>query len=771
VFGTSYSDTGRWQQLRIEGIPRLLARQVWALRSQLGPKIDGREAYVERVLLNVYGGPGVTNVWIDDLEVAGFASAGSPPPGGKPRQPVMPPTANEAINPGSLPGSARVPFDSPPRPGVQLSGSVLLLDGQPLLPRVIEYQGEPLALVKQLGFNAIWLRQVPPPQLCDQAQRLGLGLVCPPPRPANADAPAALGQFGPEFQPVLAWDLGHDLIGEQLDGVGRWAEAVRAADSRQRRPLICSARNELRGYSRQVDLLLIDRRPLGTSMELADYASWVRRQPLLARPGTPVWTTVQTQPNEGLRRQLAALSPGRPLPGTAAGEQIRLLVYTAISAGSRGLVFLSHSPLGATDPDTRQRAADLELLNLELQLIEPWAAGGTFVSTAETTVPEVAGAVLRMDRTRLVLPIWTGPGAQCVTSQSTIEELPLVVPGTPESDAAYQLAVGRLAPLRKKRATGGIRVTLEDFGLSGMVFFAQDPLIIDAVTRRAAGLGKRQAELQCALAQEKFRTVTEVVGQLARHTPPTVSATQRLEAAHRSLQLCSSQLAAGQFPTAASHAAGALRPLRLLERACWQFAMTGQNSPLSSPGTASFTTLPWHWDLMDRLAGCRAGPNLLPGGDFECLDVMMQSGWRHYQHPVEGIRTAADLIAEARHSGLLGLRLTARADDAENPPAMIETPPLWITSPAVAVEAGQVVRIHGWVNIPAAVTGSVDGLMIVDSLAGDDLAVRIDKTGGWKEFTLYRAAREPAAVSVTFALSGLGEARIDDVTIQVLKPR
>ena len=145
-------------------------------------------------------------------------------------------------------------------------------------------------------------------------------------------------------------------------------------------------------------------------MELTDYAAWVRRQPLLARPGTPVWTAVQTQPNEGLRRQLAAISPGRPLPGAIAGDQIRLLVYTAISAGSRGLIFRSQSPLTATDPDTRQRVTDLELLNLELQLIEPWTAGGTFVATAESTVPEVNGAVLRTDRARLVLPLWIAGG-------------------------------------------------------------------------------------------------------------------------------------------------------------------------------------------------------------------------------------------------------------------------------------------------------------------------------------------------------------------------
>ena len=103
---------------------------------------------------------------------------------------------------------------------------------------------------------------------------------------------------------------------------------------------------------------------------------------------------------------------------------------------------------------------------------------------------------------------------------------------------------------------------------------------------------------------------------------------------------------------------------------------------------------------------------------------------------------------------------------------MIETPPVWITSPPVRIEAGQLICIHGWVNLPSPVAGSVDGLMVVDSLSGDDMAERIvDKTKGWKEFTLYRAARESGMVSVTFRISGLGEVRLDDVTIQAVQPR
>ena len=78
VAGTSYSDTGRWQELRITDMPRLLTRQIRALYSQVGPNLDGREAYVDAVLLKISGGQGVSNVWIDDLDIAGYVSQSGP---------------------------------------------------------------------------------------------------------------------------------------------------------------------------------------------------------------------------------------------------------------------------------------------------------------------------------------------------------------------------------------------------------------------------------------------------------------------------------------------------------------------------------------------------------------------------------------------------------------------------------------------------------------------------------------------------------------------
>ena len=76
--------------------------------------------------------------------------------------------------------------------------------------------------------------------------------------------------------------------------------------------------------------------------------------------------------------------------------------------------------------------------------------------------------------------------------------------------------------------------------------------------------------------------------------------------------------------------------------------------------------------------------------------------------------------------------------------------------------------IHGWVQVPRAITGSVDGLMVIDSLAGEALALRCGATSGWQEFSLLRAARSSGALVITFALTGVGEALLDDVTIQAI---
>jgi hypothetical protein len=60
--------------------------------------------------------------------------------------------------------------------------------------------------------------------------------------------------------------------------------------------------------------------------------------------------------------------------------------------------------------------------------------------------------------------------------------------------------------------------------------------------------------------------------------------------------------------------------------------------------------------------------------------------------------------------------------------------------------------------------------MVYDSLAGPTLAERIPVTDGWREFVLYRAAPRDGEMTVTFALTGFGEAYLDNVTVSVHEP-
>lgn len=814
IAGSTYTLTGHWQQLAIEDFPRALLHQVFILRNQLSPTqqagwpVDSREAYVSRVLLNVCGGPGLTNVWTDDLEVYGHVPSSSAP--GYPRSgPIADPapTGGPAAAPGEPSRNispATGPVAGPPEPlrrEVKLAGSILTVNGYPIFPRAIEYHGERLAYLRQLGFNTVWLRTVPSREFLWEARQLGLWLVSPPPLASDPGGASPMpgvqpeAEIGPEFEPVLAWDLGHGLTGENLDANRRRAESVRLADSRFSRPLLCAPSNNLRSYSRQVDFLLIDRRPLGTSLEMSNYGNWVLRQPLMALPGTPLWTTVQTQAGEGLRRQLAALASAQPPPTAMGYEQIRLLVYTAISAGSRGLLFLSDTSLEAQDDQTRQRVLAMQLLNWELAVVEPLVAGGTKdeLATAESNQPLVKGAVLRdrASRARIFMPMWLAGGSQCVAPEAAAGKLQLTLFGVPESSRVFEVAGGRLEEPRHLSQPGGMQVTLEEFGLSALLFLAEDPENMAEMARRAAVAAPQTAHFESYLAAQKLESVNRVYGQIggrvlqsgeqgAGNREPAYSQLSaprsllkpaiELEIARQDLRICDARLASGDYPMASFYARRAMRPLRKLERAAWDAAMKGRDSPVVVPGTSSFQTLPWYWAMSDRIATLRPGANRLPGGDFENLPLMVQSGWRWFHYAAPGIQCAVDPMPEARHGGLMGLRLTARADIPEKPPAMIEVPPLRVCSPATPVEAGQIVRIHGWVNAPIAITGSVDGLMVVESLTGEEMALRIDKTAGWREFTMYRVVPQSGPVALTFVLTGLGEVWLDDVTIEVMEP-
>jgi hypothetical protein len=220
----------------------------------------------------------------------------------------------------------------------------------------------------------------------------------------------------------------------------------------------------------------------------------------------------------------------------------------------------------------------------------------------------------------------------------------------------------------------------------------------------------------------------------------------------------------------------AMQLVARVRRGHWEQTARAFPSPAASPCIAQFTTLPLHWAFAARIAGPVSsqastwGPNVQAAGDMESLDQMLRAGWQQQRFVPEGIGADVSLSLADPHSGRSALRMQAGAADEKRSPRIIERPPVWVVSSPVPVRQGQLVRIHGWAQVPQPLTGSPDGLLVFDSIGGPDLGERIRLTRAWREFTLYRAVPESGKLTVTFALTGLGEAWVDDLSVSLLNP-
>lgn len=157
---------------------------------------------------------------------------------------------------------------------------------------------------------------------------------------------------------------------------------------------------------------------------------------------------------------------------------------------------------------------------------------------------------------------------------------------------------------------------------------------------------------------------------------------------------------------------------------------------------------------------------------MERIDTLADAGWRHFARPQAEIRTAVEISAGTPASGRGSLRLIATPADPAEAPVVVETPPVWVTTPPLEAPAGKLIEVSAQVWVPKPITGSVDGLFVFDSLGGPALGERVASSRNWRRMVLHRivpadAAREP--FTVTFALTGLGEARIDDVSVRTLE--
>jgi hypothetical protein len=766
--GDTYQQTGRWQRLDLRRPMKLAKDQQQLLRAELNKDIDLTDVYVDQLILNVYTGAGVLELGIDDLEIGPIAES-------SPFKTTSRPTSKDPRTGRPSPNRAAV---------VKLDGERLLVSGKPFFFRAIRHTDTPLKVLRDAGFNSIWLDDATSAGDLEEAVNQGFWLVPSLPLADDAEPKStaafgrSMGRFLEQQDAVLFWDMGRGgLAAEQAPTIAAYAKLVHTSDPN--RPVAADVWDGFQPYSRHVELLGVHRWPLMTGLEMTNYREWLNQRRLLAQPGSFTWTWVQTHLPDWYANLVyeqgsdsAFKEPIGPQP-----EQVRLLTYTALSAGCRGLGFWSDRFL-ADSHQGRDRLLGMALLNQELQMLEPLLVTAKSPSWINTSVAEIKAAVMTTDKGVLVLPIWMGPGSQFVPGQAAASHLTMTVPAMPDSMKAWLVSPGEVRSLETQRELGGTKIVIPEFGLTAAVVFTSDLGQIIRFQDQGRRMGKLAAQWSHALAQAEYEKVIHITAALdqAGHTVP--DSQKRFDEAKDYLQSCVTNYNSGRFADAYRDSQRALRPIRILMRKQWEEATRDLDTPVASPYAVSYFTLPRHWQFMDKIQSAVPTANVLPGGNFETTPNQTAASWQAQEEGrLDNVELSARRVADEPQEGKQCLMLEIKPRDVAGPdgkpvppPVALERTFLAIHSPAVKLHPGALVQISGWVKIPKAVTASADGVMLYDSSGGEPLALRLTgELNKWKRFTLYRRVPATGTLSVTLALTGIGTAYFDDVRIEPLE--
>src|SRR5690606_167568 len=125
-----------------------------------------------------------------------------------------------------------------------------------------------------------------------------------------------------------------------------------------------------------------------------------------------------------------------------------------------------------------------------------------------------------------------------------------------------------------------------------------------------------------------------------------------------------------------------------------------------------------------------------------------------------------ELVPDSPRHGAAALRLAAAALPDQVSDVAPWQPLVWINSPELLLPQGTTIEISGWARL-----GPTTGKLVVsDSLGGEELALRIERTEGWEQFRAVRSVGPSGKLSLRLALVGAGQADVDAVMIRQILP-
>ncbi len=820
LYGDSYTKTGSWQSLTVQTTAKAIQEQSRRLRAELRPtSLDLRQPVVDRVFLEVSIEEGKSELLLDELQFGPIVK-----PVAQSDVQVVQNTEDAAPWPVTFQLDRLLVNGRPffprmmPYHGERLDG---LRDAGFNVIWIPE--AEDVALQRALKQQGLWGIAAPPrlrsstgdllksdaagllpiPREWDNLLAFNLGVALPPESQREVLSWISQVQSADRerHRPIMADVTGAERIYSRYTSMlGTSRNVLNSAISFKTNR---EALDQHRKLARPGTFLFtwVPTEPLP---EVAQQRQEAGRIPIIIEP-EQLRLGVYSALAAGCRglgfsvsETLESKTPGaeeRRLAISQLNLELALLEYF-LAAGS----LVDQRPFKITAPGTANSSHKVGFRNSAISRADKEAQLAAYKSALlyeDRIGSELEAAVFRTDKATLLLPIWYENDAQFVPGQLAASGATIDVASVSDTASAWEVTTTRVVNLPSEPIPGGRRVKLPSFDTTTAIVVTSDLSVIADLKRKMEAMQAQSARNWLELAKAKLNRVRIADDELTKLGAGQPDAPKLLDRARRLIQEAESifpaealdrAIAQGRdggprksanspdvvqlmkkFDEATHRSQAALQALRILQKAHWETATHRLASPVGSPHTLCFQTLPDHWRLIEKLgkAGTRGSDNLFVDGNFEVLDfpTLSRSGWiKESTSPQAGVRTAVQVLAATGRDSRC-LRLVAAPENNSDAPSVIDTPPITVSAPPVAMRAGQVLHVSGWVRLATAISGSLDGVTLSDNLTGSTGAWHWREKREWQRFEMLREAYVDGPYVLTMTLHGLGDVQFDDLRL------
>ena len=779
LYGERSTETSAWQPLQVSVSRFDIESQLVLVRSELAPmRIDVEGLYIDRcALLSEFS----RGQCVIDAEPVTYG-----------------PVVRRPHRAGESDDQLRDESESQKRTGrIRLERNQVFLNQRPGFMQMMPDHGETPQQFRELGVNTVWTQDYKSLERLKELSDAGIMIAATPPHPAfdPVDFRRPLSGLLPlekQMEMVDLIYLGTRVTPEQLPHLMAWARLVRSSDRVFRRPIMADVIGSAALASRQIDMVGIGVPSLHRNLTFGGFRNRILHTTRRASQMNLPWTWIQTEsPNTMTQWRVSAGLP----PLVVEPEQITMQVIAALSAGARAIAYWKTAPFGNGQLQESETGLAVALMSLHIGLLEQWLVSGqaqsyiavddgrtepqnslrqnrtrlqAAVDTSPVTVnPEESdiprkpdGAVITGHRGSLVIVSLWDESSQFVPGHLYAREARLTATARETSSAAQITATGVIGQRRTPRP-GGLGVTLKDLDQFGVILVSSSPSVFREMSRRVQQVIPQAAELRCQIARLKHQRVLSTCGDIDLWSPSTPpSASKWLKSATRMLRYAEAALQNDRFTEADRQAQGCMRALRTVQNLYWTEAIRHLPTPMASPYTVAFSSLPEHWKMMKSIESTQPSGNLLPPGEFHRQE-MEQAGWRFPDPPDNVYSTRPQLGTDLQHNCRI-LQLAAWKPEPTR--ASLSTQPsMLVNIPPVRVEAGDIVEIRGRARRSVKSIRTVEEypLMIFDSELGPEFAVRPALNTTWRSFHLYRQTAAMGELQISFGLKGSAEVHLD----------